>query len=342
MKILTASFWRQAWPGLVVATLLALAASAFGDSVSWLGGAGMGILAGVFIASIVRLPARLVPGFSAAGKQILQCGVIFLGAGLNLAVVWRTGLATLSLMLITISAVFLFAWVLGKFLHIPANHRDLIASGTAICGGSAIAAIAPVIGAKDEEISYSISVVFLFNIMAVVLFPALGFWLGLDAETFGIWAGTAVNDTSSVMASSFAFSADSVPTATLVKMTRTVMIVPMALIFSFVVSKRIAAGNSDSGGAFCFTRVFPWFVLGFLLMSCWTTWGGLPADWANWCKAVGKFLIVVALSGIGLNTDLRKILATGIKPIVLGACLWFVVAALGLALIVFMRLGNLA
>ena len=336
MQIFTAVFWRNSWPGLLAATALAVVAARVGESISWLGGAGMGILAGVVIASLVKLPARCRPGFSAAGKQVLQLAVILLGAGLNLAVVWRTGVETLGLMIVTISAVFLSAWLLGRLLGVPRNNRDLIASGTAICGGSAIAAVAPVIGAKDEEISYSISVVFLFNLAAVVIFPALGHWLGLDAEVFGVWAGTAVNDTSSVMATAFAFSADSVPTATLVKMTRTVMIVPMALLFSVVAAKRAAAGGG-AGGSFSFARVFPWFVLGFLLMSCWTTWGGMPADWAVFFKGAGKFLIVVALSGIGLNTDLRKILATGVKPIVLGACLWFVVASLGLAMILATR-----
>ncbi len=334
MQINKLSFWRKAWPGLLASLGLALVASRVGVHVHWLGGAGCGILGGVIIASLYRMPAVLRPGFAAAGKQILQLAVILLGAGLNLAAVWRTGLETLGLMLITISAVFAAAHLVGRALSVPVNNRDLIASGTAICGGSAIAAVAPVIGAGDEEISYSISVVFLFNLAAVVIFPLLGHALGLTPEVFGIWAGTAVNDTSSVLAASLAFDAASVPTATLVKMTRTVMIVPMALIFSFVAAaraKRAMAGGG--GGSFSFVKVFPWFVLGFLLMSVWTTWGGLPADWAASIQWWGKFLITVALSGIGLNTDLRKILATGAKPILLGACLWFVVAALGLALI---------
>ena len=333
MQLFKLSFWKKSWSGLLAATVLAIVAAAIGDRISWLGGAGFGILSGVVIATLVKMPPVLKPGFSAAGKQILQLAVIFLGAGLNLAVVWRTGLETLGLMLVTISAVFFVAWLAGRALGVTGNNRDLIASGTAICGGSAIAAVAPVIGAKDEEISYSISVVFLFNLAAVVVFPALGHALALDPETFGVWCGTAVNDTSSVMATSFAFSEASVATATLVKMTRTVMIVPMALIFSFVAAARAKKAAAESAGSFSFAKVFPWFVLGFLLMSIWTTWGGLPPDWAVFFKAAGKFLIVVALSGIGLNTDLRKILATGVKPIILGLCLWFTVATLALLMI---------
>lgn len=333
MQITRPSFWKNAWPGLLAALALALAASRLGEGISWLGGAGLGILSGVIVASLVRLPSRLRPGFAVAGKQVLQGAVILLGAGLNLAVVWRTGVETLVLMLATISAAFAAAWLIGRALGIPRNNRDLIASGTAICGGSAIAAVAPVIGAKDEEISYSISVVFLFNLAAVVIFPLLGHWLGMAPESFGIWAGTAVNDTSSVMATSFAFDSASVPTATLVKMTRTVMIVPMALLFSAVAARRARIEAAAGGGGFSFAKVFPWFVLGFLAMSLWTTWGGMPEAWANGCKGAGKFLIVVALSGIGLNTDMRKILAAGAKPILLGACLWFVVAALALAVI---------
>lgn len=328
MQITQISFWQKAWPGLLASFILAVFAANIGDRIAWLGGAGFGILAGVVIASLVKIPNVLRPGLTAAGKQVLQTAVILLGAGLNLAVIWRTGLETLGLMLATISSVFLAAWLGGRLLGVTGNNRDLIASGTAICGGSAIAAVAPVIGAKDEEISYSISVVFLFNLAAVVIFPFLGRLLDLSPLTFGVWAGTAVNDTSSVMAAAFAFDAESVPTATLVKMTRTVMIVPMALIFSFVAAKR-----AEGGGDFSLVKVFPWFVLGFLLMSVWATWGGLSAQWAEHFKAAGKFLIVVALSGIGLNTDLRKILATGLKPMILGAFLWFVVASLALAMI---------
>ncbi len=333
MQITKFPFWQKAAPGLLASILLAAAATRMGAHVHWLGGAGCGILSGVILASVVKMPPILKPGFAAAGKQILQFAVILLGAGLNLAAVWRTGLETLVLMLVTISSVFIASYLIGRALSVPVNNRDLIASGTAICGGSAIAAVAPVIGAKDEEISYSISVVFLFNLAAVVVFPLLGHALGLSPETFGIWAGTAVNDTSSVMAAAFAYDAASVPTATLVKMTRTVMIVPMALIFSFVAAARARKAMGAGGGGFSFAKIFPWFVLGFLLMSVWTTWGAMPAGWALSCQAWGKFLITVALSGIGLNTDLRRILATGPKPILLGACLWFVVAALGLTLI---------
>lgn len=332
MRIGNASFWRKAWPGLALSLALALIAQRLGGRIPWLGGAGAGILAGVVLASVVPLPAACRPGFAVAGKQVLQGAVILLGAGLNLAAVWRTGLKTLGLMAVTIGMTFVAAWALGKLLRIPANNRDLIASGTAICGGSAIAAIAPVIGARDEEISYSISVVFLFNLAAVLVFPALGHVFGMDAETFGVWAGTAVNDTSSVLAASLAFDGASVATATLVKMTRTVMIVPMAVIFSCVAARRAAAAG-ERAEAFSYRRIFPWFVLGFLLMSLWATWGGLPPEWADRLTRAGKFLIVVALSGIGLNTDLRKILKTGGKPILLGACLWFVVAALSLAMI---------
>lgn len=339
VQIFKAQFWKKAWPGLAAALALAVVAEMVGGKIDWLGGAGFGILSGVVIATIVKMPPVFKPGFGAAGKQILQAAVIFLGAGLNLAVVWRTGVETLFLMVATIVAVFAAAWLVGKALHIPVNNRDLVASGTAICGGSAIAAVAPVIGAKDEEISYSISVVFLFNLAAVLVFPACGRALGMDVQTFGVWAGTAVNDTSSVLAAALAFDEASVETATLVKMTRTLMIVPMAVIFSFVAASRLrktAVADAGTGGAepaFSFARIFPWFVLGFLLMAVWTTWGGLPEVWARWLKAVGKFMITIALSGIGLNTDLRKILSTGVKPIILGAILWFVVAVVSFLLL---------
>ncbi len=334
MRILTRAFWKDAWPGVLIASALAVFAHHLGPKIPWLGGGGLGILVGVVLASCNPTPKKLKPGLTACSKQILQLAVILLGAGLNLALVWRTGLDTLFLMLATISVVFIASYLIGRFLRIPGNNRDLIASGTAICGGSAIAAVAPVIGAKDEEISYSISVVFLFNLAAVVIFPALGHALNLNPHAFGMWAGTAVNDTSSVLATSLAYNDASVPVATLVKMTRTVMIVPIALGFSLLAGWRARRAASGEGRAeFSFSRVFPGFVLGFLLMSVLATWGGLPPQWAGWLNAAGKFLIVVALSGIGLNTDIRKILRTGIRPLILGVCLWAIIGVLSLYLI---------
>ncbi|MCL1999945.1 MAG: putative sulfate exporter family transporter [Planctomycetes bacterium] len=332
MQAVKLSFWKNAWPGLLASVGLALIAIQMGTYVYLLGGAGCGLLLGVTLASLLKLPARLKPGFSAAGKQILQLAIILLGAGLNLVTVRHAGFETLSLLLVIIAAVFVAAYAVGRVLQIPVNNRNLIASGTAICGGSAIAAIAPIIGAKDEEVSYSISVVFLFNLAAVAAFPLFGRAFGLSPEIFGVWAGAAVNDTSSVMAASFAFDAASVPVATLVKMTRTVLIIPMALFFSLAAAVRVKKAAESGMGGFSFVRVFPWFVLFFFLMSLGTTLEYIPVELASSCQVWAKFLITVALSGIGLNTDLRKILAAGSKPILLGACLWFVAAVLGLVL----------
>lgn len=326
-------------PGSVAAFALAVVAYNIGERIPWMGGAACGIAMGVAIASIMTIPAVLKPGLTKTGKYILQLAIILLGAGMNLDAAWRTGVETLAIMLVTISAVYVVAWFVGRLLGVRGNARDLVATGTAICGGSAIAAVAPVVQAKDEEISYAISVIFLFNLAAVFIFPFLGDYFHLSPAIFGAWAGTAVNDTSSVMAAAYAFSNESVETAALVKMTRTTMIVPIALIFSIIVSRRAAkmeqgGGDGDkTAGKFSFTKTFPWFVLGFLAMSLWSTWGGMPVAWSSASKFAGKFLIVVALSAIGLNTDIRKLLSAGIKPIILGAVLWAVVATLGLLML---------
>jgi uncharacterized integral membrane protein (TIGR00698 family) len=255
-----------------------------------------------------------------------------LGAGLSLTQVWKTGLDSLSVMFFTLSAAFLSAYGFGKLMGIPTKLKSLIGVGTAICGGSAIAAVSPIIEADEGEVAYSISTIFLFNIIAVLIFPALGHLLHFSDKAFGLWAGTAINDTSSVVAAGYAFSNTAGAYATIVKLTRTTMIIPISIIFAIVtaIQKKKEVSNNKTVN-YSLKKIFPWFVLWFLVASLLNTIGLFRGNTINFINTLGKFMIVMALSAVGLTSDFKKMIKTGAKPIFLGLIVWFTVALVSIA-----------
>ncbi|MEI6504184.1 MAG: putative sulfate exporter family transporter, partial [Armatimonadota bacterium] len=223
----------------------------------------------------------------------------------------------------TLACALLIAWLIGRALKVDSKLVSLVGVGTGICGGSAIAAIAPIIEADDDEIAFAISTVFLFNIIAVVIFPLVGHLLHLTQDGFGIWAGTAINDTSSVVAAAFSYGPQAGQVATITKLARTTMIIPIAFGFAYALGRKRGDANYD------LRRVIPWFVFGFLLMAVLNTSGVLGTTAPLFGKA-GKFLITVALAGVGLGANLRKIVKTGPRPILLGMLVWIGVAVVSL------------
>jgi len=218
-------------------------------------------------------------------------------------------------------------------LKIPTKSAILIGVGSSICGGSAIAATAPVIEADDEEIAQSISVIFLFNIAAALIFPALGAALGLSNEGFGLFAGTAINDTSSVTAAAAAwdgiYGSNTLEAAAIVKLTRTLAIIPITLFLAFYRTKKEQSG---SGNTFQIAKIFPFFVLFFLLASVLTTVFHLPATVTGPLKDLSKFFIIMAMAAIGTNTNLVTLVKTGMKPILLGLCCWIGISLVSLSM----------
>ena len=257
----------------------------------------------------------------------LRAGIILLGATLNLKDVAHTGLSSLSLLAVTIGLGFVVALLLGLVMGVEWRMRLLIGMGTVICGGSAIAALAPVIRAKPEEIAYSISVIFLFNMLAVIIFPGFGHMLHMTDDGFGLWAGTAVNDTSAVVAAGFAFSQAAGAYATIVKLTRTTLIIPLLLIVGlampFLDRSEAIAGASSLGARI--KKAVPWFILWFVAASLVNTLG-LLGGLAPQIQTVARFVMVVALAAVGLQGHWRAFAGAGIKPLLLGLACWMVVA----------------
>ncbi len=310
---------KSAIPGILLTVLVALPAWILGHQYPIIGAPIFSILFGMILHPFVKpqMPV-LKQGITFSTKKLLQMAIILLGFQMDLSRVVKIGGDSLSVMVFTLSTAFIIAYVMGKVLKLDGKMTVLIGVGTSICGGSAIAATAPVIDANDEEIAHSISTIFLFNIIAVFIFPLIGQKLGFSDYGFGVFAGTAVNDTSSVVASATAWSLMSgtntaLITATVVKLTRTLMIVPITLFLSIVESRR------HEGSGFNFSKVFPWFILGFLATTLFNTLFDLPSKELT---TIGKYLIVVAMAGIGVNTNLVKLIRNGYKPLLLGSACW--------------------
>jgi uncharacterized integral membrane protein (TIGR00698 family) len=320
-------WFKENIKGILFTFILAVIATFLGSLLPIVGGPVFGIIIGIIINNVLGKPKNTLKGIGFTSKKILQWAIIVLGAGLSLTKVFQTGIDSLYVMIFTLSAAFIAAYGFGKLMGVPTKLKSLIGVGTAICGGSAIAAIAPIIEADEMEVAYSISTIFLFNIIAVLIFPPIGHLLHFSDKAFGLWAGTAINDTSSVVAAGYAFSNVAGTYATIVKLTRTTMIIPIAIIFSIVVAyQKKKESNQDNTVNFSFKKIFPWFILWFLVASLLNTLGLFKGNSIYYINTLGKFMIVMALSAIGLSSDFKKMIKTGVKPIFLGLIVWFTVA----------------
>lgn len=330
-------FEKKMTKGILTCFIIALPAWLLGKAIPVIGGPVFGILFGMILAFVKR-PDSLNSGIKYTSKAILQYSIILLGFEMNMFNVIKVGGQSLLVMIFTLSTSFITAYLVGKALKVDGKTTTLIGVGTSICGGSAIAATAPVIRAEDEDVAQAISTIFLFNIIAVFIFPPLGHLIGLSDTGFGMWAGTAINDTSSVVAAGASWSSaagnnTALAFATIVKLTRTLMIVPVTLALAIYTTNKIRrenAANGEEGNNFNIAKIFPWFVLGFVCTALINTFLPIPSEVSSALVQIGKFMIVMAMSAIGLNTNLKKLLTNGLKPICLGLCCWFAVAVMSL------------
>lgn len=324
---------RAVAPGLLVALGVAVVATLLGRLAPIVGGPVFGILLGAVVAAAIpglRAPA-LQPGYGVAAKPVLQLSIVVLGTGLSLSQVVRVGGESLPVMLGTLAVALFGAWLFGRLLGVRGNARTLIGVGTGICGASAIAATTAVISAAEAEIAYALGTIFTFNIAAVLLFPPIGHLLGMDPHAFGLWSGTAINDTSSVVAASFAYGGDAGEYGTVVKLTRSLMIIPIVIVLA-VLEARKRAGGEFHLSRIPWRKVVPLFLIGFLAAATLDTLGLIPESWHPALSFLGTFLITTALAGIGLSLRLSNVRKAGVRPLLLGAALWISVAVASLGL----------
>lgn len=332
---------KDNWKGLMLCLCIAVPSWFLGKQFPIIGGAVIAILAGMILTLFIKNKAPFASGIKFTSKKILQWAVVLLGFGLNLSVILETGKQSLPIILSTITVSLVIAYVLHKLMHIPGKISTLVGVGSSICGGSAIAATAPVIDADDEEVAQAISVIFFFNVLAALIFPTLGKLIGfstVSGEAFGIFAGTAVNDTSSVTAAASTWDnmwnlgSATLDTAVTVKLTRTLAIIPITLVLAFLRTRSEKSSGAE-GKKVSLKQIFPMFILYFIAASVITTIAvtcGVNAGVFSPIKELSKFFIVLAMSAIGLNTDIIKLIKTGGKPIIMGFCCWVGITAVSL------------
>lgn len=338
------NFLKKTGAGLLLCLVLAIPSWLLGRAFPVIGGPVIAILLGMVVSLILRDRTRYQAGIAFTSKKILQYAVILLGFGLNLSEIAKVGARSLPIICTTITISLVIAFLLRRWMKIPANISVLVGVGSSICGGSAIAATAPVINADDDEVAQAISVIFFFNVLAAILFPTFGKFLGFDTASgnaFGVFAGTAINDTSSVTAaaatwdSMWNLGAATLDKAVTVKLTRTLAIIPITLCLAFIRTRKEEKADQASGQSVSFKNIFPFFILYFIGASVITTiamGAGIPASVFAPIKELSKFFIVLAMSAIGLNTDLVRLIRTGGKPILMGACCWVGITTVSLAL----------
>lgn len=335
MKIL-----KKGWKGILLCFGIAAVSFLLGKKFAIVGGPVFAILIGMVLTQVLKDKSAFQEGIGFTSKKILQYAVILLGFGLNLNVILETGAQSLPIILVTITTSLVLAAVLCKVMKVPGKISCLVGVGSSICGGSAIAATAPVIDADDEEVAQAISVIFLFNVLAAIIFPYFGQMIGFTgSEGFGIFAGTAVNDTSSVTAtastwdSMFGLGTATLDKAVTVKLTRTLAIIPITLVLAFYRMKKEKDQNGE-GKKVDLKKIFPMFILYFVLASVITTVATsvfqVPSDVFKPLKELSKFFIIMAMAAIGLNTNVVKLVKQGGKPILLGFCCWAGITAMSL------------
>lgn len=318
---------RQLAPGLLLAVGLGALATAGGHAVPVVGAPVLAIVGGLLVSPLARRRGWAIdPGARFAGRHVLQAAIVIFGLGLSLAAVVRIGVSSLPVMLGTLAACFAVAALAGRALGVSADLRLLLGSGTGICGASAIGAVAPVIAAGEAAVGYAMSTIFVFNLLAVLVFPPVGHLLGLDAQAFGLWAGTAVNDTSSVVAAGYAYSRAAGDQAVAVKLTRALMIIPLVLAVA------LARHRAPAGKRLRISRLVPAFIPLFLLATAVNTLGLVPERARNGLGLAATAALAVAMAGIGLGISARELRRSGIRPLILGGLLSLTVAVTGLAL----------
>lgn len=328
--------------GILLCLIIAVPAWFLGTAFPIIGGPVIAIIFGMIVTLFIKDKSALQDGINYSAKKILQYAVILLGFGLNLSVILDTGRQSLPIIICTIATSLILAYILSKVMHIPSRIATLVGVGSSICGGSAIAATAPVIDADDEEVAQAISVIFFFNVLAAVIFPHFGNFLGFNqtsGEAFGIFAGTAINDTSSVTAAAstwdnmFALGSATLDKAVTVKLTRTLAIIPITLVLALYRTKK---EKSSSGNSVSLKKIFPFFIIYFIIASIITTVAtnvfGVSSEFFAPIKELSKFFIVIAMAAIGLNTNIVKLVKTGGKPIILGLCCWIGITGVSLIL----------
>ena len=304
-----------------------------------LGASIIALFMGTIINSFFH-PDWIKPALKFTSKKILKVAIILLGASLSVNTIMNVGKMTFFVMIFTFAMCFGAGYFIRKIFGLNWKLSNLISAGTGICGGSAVAAIAPVIDADDKDVAFAMSSTFLFDMIMVALYPLMGKALRMSDIAYGIWAGTSVNDTASVVASGYDFSEIAGDFATMVKLTRTIAIIPTVLVFAYIGTriKKKEMQATNNGRKVNMFKIIPWFIGGFLALAILNSTGCIPAEVSDIMKSSSKFLMVTALAAIGLGTSITDFKKAGLKPMFYGITIDTLVTLTALVVIYCMGL----
>ena len=324
-------------PGLIL--VVGLTAIAYASTLvlpDIFGAVTIGLFLGIIVANVRPLP-QVDPGARLAKAWFLPLGILLLGARLSLTDILSTGLGAIVVLGVDIVLVLVVTLAIGRALGLSEKLSALIGVGTSICGNTAIAATAPVIKAPERDVSFAVATITLFGTAAVIIYPLIGHAVGMSDNLFGHWVGAAVNDTSQVTATAFSYSVDAGETATIVKLTRNTLMVPVIFAVGtwFATREARQAGREERRGWLGSARkAVPPFLLGFLALALVNSAGFIPDDVATLFTAASQVLIVMALVGVGLTTRISALRQTGPAPFLMGLAVAVMLAVVSLALFV--------
>ncbi len=326
--------YRILVPGLSLTAIIALISILINTSFPELSSVLIAVLIGLILNNTIKISEMYSPGIGYSGNKLLKLGIILLGIRLSFFEILGLGGTALIIIITCIILALTLVIKLSQKFQVPPRLATLIAIGTAICGNSAIVAASPVIKAKDEEVAFAVGTITIFGLSAIVLYPIIGGALALTDSQFGVWAGTAINDTAQVVAAGFTFSQESGEVATVVKLTRNIFIAPVILLFSYISAKE----SSQKADKVNLVEIFPWFVLGFLLVALIRTTGILPEFIISTISFMSNFLIVMALAGIGLGIRFSSMRGLGLKALFTGL---FAAVIMGASSLIFVIISKL-
>ena len=321
---------KRVWQGFAFPLGLGLIAWQLGTWVPILGAPVIGILLGLLVGQLFGLRPEWKSGLAFCSRKVLQSAIVLLGAGMSLGQVAQIGSDGLPVMIGTLAIAIGGGALLGRMLRVERQTGVLVTYGTAICGASAIATMSAVIGASSSAIAFSITVIVIYNVLGALLFPPLGHLLGLSQEAFGLWAGTAVNDTSSVVAAATVYGAAAASYAVVVKLTRTLAIIPLAVFESW--RRYRSASGAEQAARPVWYKLAPPFLGFFLLAAALNSFGAIPPSWQGTIKLMAHFGTTAAMAAVGMTSSFAAIRQAGWRPIALGGILWVLVATSSLLL----------
>jgi uncharacterized integral membrane protein (TIGR00698 family) len=320
-------------PGLLLTS--AVAASAYGlrrlPAMATFSPMILAILIGIAFHNLIGTPAIARPGITFSLRRLLRLAIILLGLQLTIAQVIEVGGRGIGIIATTLLATFVFTVWMGKLLGVDRKLAQLIAAGTSICGASAVIATNTVINAHDEDVAYAVACVTVFGSVAMFVYPLLPGLLHLDPHAFGLWTGASIHEIAQVVAAAFQDGQKAGEFGTIAKLSRVMLLAPMVIALGLIATR--CAKNAPTVGASSARPPMPWFVLGFVALVGVNSLIPIPAEVKVWIAAATTFLLSVALAAMGLETDIRKLTAKGLRPALLGALAFLFIAGFSLTLI---------